>query len=107
MLGFLALVSLAMLAFILFTSNPFIRLLPAADEGQSLNPLLQDPGLALHPPLLYLGYVGTAVPFAMVMAVLAYAGAPRDWIKAMRPFVLLAWAALSLGIALGSWWAYY
>lgn len=106
-LGFLALVSLAMLAFILFTSNPFIRLLPAADEGQSLNPLLQDPGLALHPPLLYLGYVGTAVPFAMVMAVLAYAGAPRDWIKAMRPFVLLAWAALSLGIALGSWWAYY
>ncbi len=105
-LGFLALVSLAMLAFILFTSNPFIRLLPAADEGQSLNPLLQDPGLALHPPLLYLGYVGTAVPFAMVMAVLAY-GPREGWIKAMRPFVLLAWAALSLGIALGSWWAYY
>ena len=105
-LGFLALVSLAMLAFILFTSNPFIRLLPAADEGQSLNPLLQDPGLALHPPLLYLGYVGTAVPFAMVMAVLVYGG-PPGWVKAMRPFVLLAWAALSLGIALGSWWAYY
>ena len=106
-LGFLALVSLAMLAFILLTSNPFTRLLPAADEGQSLNPLLQDPGLALHPPLLYLGYVGTAVPFAMVMAVLAYPGAPPGWVKAMRPFVLLAWAALSLGIALGSWWAYY
>ncbi len=106
-LGFLGLVSLAMLAFILLTSNPFIRLLPAADEGQSLNPLLQDPGLALHPPLLYLGYVGTAVPFAMVMAVLAYADAPREWVKTMRPFVLLAWGALSLGIALGSWWAYY
>ncbi|QTD45978.1 heme lyase CcmF/NrfE family subunit [Ottowia testudinis] len=105
-LGVLGLVSLAMLAFILFTSNPFTRLLPAADEGQSLNPLLQDPGLALHPPLLYLGYVGTAVPFAMVMAVLAYGG-HKDWIKAMRPFVLLAWAALSVGIALGSWWAYY
>ncbi|MBK6868285.1 MAG: heme lyase CcmF/NrfE family subunit [Burkholderiales bacterium] len=116
-LGFLGLVSVAMLAFILLTSNPFMRLLPAADEGQSLNPLLQDPGLALHPPLLYLGYVGTAVPFAMVLAVLAYPGAPRDmgghaagaswWVKAMRPFVLLPWAFLSVGIALGSWWAYY
>ena len=106
-LGWLGLVSLAMLAFILLTSNPFMRLLPAADEGQSLNPLLQDPGLALHPPLLYLGYVGTAVPFAMVMAVLAYPGAPQGWVSAMRPFVLLAWAALSVGIALGSWWAYY
>ena len=106
-LGFLGLVSLAMLSFILLTSNPFTRLLPAMDEGQSLNPLLQDPGLALHPPLLYLGYVGTAVPFAMVMAVLAYPGAPREWIKTMRPFVLLPWAFLSVGIALGSWWAYY
>ncbi|MDO5692305.1 MAG: heme lyase CcmF/NrfE family subunit [Pseudomonadota bacterium] len=106
-LGFLGLVSLAMLAFILLTSNPFTRLLPAMDEGQSLNPLLQDPGLALHPPLLYLGYVGTAVPFAMVMAVLAYAGAPAAWVRLMRPFVLLAWAFLSVGIALGSWWAYY
>ena len=105
-LGWLGLVSLAMLAFILFTSNPFLRLLPAADQGQSLNPLLQDPGLALHPPLLYLGYVGTAVPFAMTMAALSH-GAPGGWVRAMRRFVLLAWGALSLGIALGSWWAYY
>ncbi|MDO5623661.1 MAG: heme lyase CcmF/NrfE family subunit [Pseudomonadota bacterium] len=105
-LGFLGLVSLAMLAFVLLTSNPFVRLLPAADEGQSLNPLLQDLGLALHPPLLYLGYVGTAVPFAMVMAVLAY-GTREKWVRAMRPFVLIAWGFLSLGIALGSWWAYY
>ncbi|MDO5289651.1 MAG: heme lyase CcmF/NrfE family subunit [Pseudomonadota bacterium] len=108
-LGMLALVSLAMLAFVLFTSNPFMRLLPAAEDGQSLNPLLQDPGLALHPPLLYVGYVGTAVPFAMVLAVLAW-GAPAgqgSWVRAMRPFVLWAWAFLSLGIGLGSWWAYY
>ena len=65
--GVLGLISVGMLAFVLFTSNPFIRLLPAAQDGQNLNPLLQDPGLILHPPLLYLGYVGTAVPFAVVM----------------------------------------
>jgi cytochrome c-type biogenesis protein CcmF len=105
-LGWLGLVSLAMLAFILFTSNPFVRVLPALAQGQSLNPLLQDPGLALHPPLLYAGYVGTALPFAMVMAALQW-GAPAGWVRAMRPFVLLAWAFLSVGIALGSWWAYY
>ena len=105
-LGMLGLVSLAMLAFVLLTSNPFMRLLPAAEQGQSLNPLLQDPGLALHPPLLYAGYVGTAVPFAMTLAVLAW-GAPAGWVRAMRPFALWAWAFLSLGIALGSWWAYY
>ncbi|MFV0679594.1 heme lyase CcmF/NrfE family subunit [Ottowia sp.] len=105
-LGWLGLVSLAMLAFILFTSNPFIRVLPAMEQGRSLNPLLQDPGLALHPPLLYAGYVGTAAPFAMVMAALQF-GAPAWWVRAMRPLVLLAWAFLSVGIALGSWWAYY
>ncbi|PXW93377.1 cytochrome c-type biogenesis protein CcmF [Sphaerotilus hippei] len=105
-LGVLALVSMAMLGFILFTSNPFLRLLPAAAEGQSLNPLLQDPGLVLHPPLLYLGYVGTAVPFAMTLATLAF-GAPADWVRRARPFTALALAFLSVGIALGSWWAYY
>ncbi|NDY91481.1 heme lyase CcmF/NrfE family subunit [Ideonella livida] len=99
-------VALAMLAFVLFTSNPFVRLLPAALEGRSLNPLLQDPGLVLHPPLLYLGYVGTAVPFAMAVATLAW-GAPADWPSRSRPFVAWAMAALSAGIALGSWWAYY
>ncbi len=105
-LGVLGVVSLAVLAFVLFTSNPFIRLLPALDEGQSLNPLLQDPGLVFHPPLLYLGYVGTAVPLAMTLATLAYGG-PVNWARRLRPFVAVALGFLSLGIALGSWWAYY
>ena len=105
-LGVLGIVAAAMLAFILFTSNPFVRLLPAAAEGRSLNPLLQDPGLVLHPPLLYLGYVGTAVPFAMTLATLAW-GAPADAVRRARPYTAVALAALSLGIALGSWWAYY
>jgi cytochrome c-type biogenesis protein CcmF len=105
-LGMLGGVSVAMLAFVLLSSNPFTRLLPAADEGRSLNPLLQDPGLVLHPPLLYLGYVGTALPFAMTLAALAF-GAPADWVRRLRPLVLLALGTLSLGIALGSWWAYY
>ena len=105
-LGVLGVVSVAVLAFVLFTSNPFVRLLPALDEGQSLNPLLQDPGLVFHPPLLYLGYVGTAVPLAMTLATLAYGG-PVNWARRLRPFVAVALGFLSLGIALGSWWAYY
>ncbi len=95
----------AMLAFILFTSNPFVRLLPAAAEGRSLNPLLQDPGLVLHPPLLYLGYVGTALPFAVTLAALAW-GEPRAGAVA-APVHRRGAGRLSLGIALGSWWAYY
>ena len=115
-LGVLGMVALAMLGFVLFTSNPFVRLLPAALEGQDLNPLLQDPGLVLHPPLLYLGYVGTAVPFAMVVArlllpaqaVCATRGADAAaWVRWLRPYTLWAFTALTLGIALGSWWAYY
>ncbi len=108
--GVLGLVSVGMLGFVLFTSNPFVRLLPAAQDGQNLNPLLQDPGLVLHPPLLYLGYVGTAVPFAVVMARLlqpAGAALPADWVRWLRPYTLWAFVALTLGIALGSWWAYY
>ena len=109
-LGVLGIISIGMLAFVLFTSNPFIRLLPAAQDGQNLNPLLQDPGLVLHPPLLYLGYVGTAVPFAVVIARLLcdHAGLERgEWLRWLRPYVLWAFVALTLGIALGSWWAYY
>lgn len=109
--GVLGTVSSAMLMFVLFTSNPFIRLLPAAQEGQSLNPLLQDPGLVFHPPLLYLGYVGTVVPFAAVIARMlmpaAQGGAAELWVRWLRPFTLWAFMFLTLGIALGSWWAYY
>ncbi|MCK6423780.1 MAG: heme lyase CcmF/NrfE family subunit [Burkholderiaceae bacterium] len=109
-LGVLGLVSLAILGFVLFTSNPFVRLLPGAAEGQSLNPLLQDPGLVLHPPLLYLGYVGTALPFAMTLALLWAPASPqatRLWARWARPYTAAALAFLSLGIGLGSWWAYY
>ncbi len=105
-LGMLGVVAACVGAFVLFTSNPFARLLPAAEEGMSLNPLLQDPGMALHPPLLYLGYGGTAIPFAMTLAVLR-GGAPAGWVRWARPFTAAALAFLSLGIALGSWWAYY
>ena len=111
MAGVLGVVSVAMLTFVLFTSNPFIRLLPAAQEGRSLNPLLQDPGLIFHPPLLYLGYVGTVVPFAAVLARMLSpvvpAGSPELWVRWLRPFTLWAFMFLTLGIALGSWWAYY
>jgi len=105
-LGVLGLVSLGMGAFVLFTSNPFSRLLPAPPEGMSLNPLLQDPGMAAHPPLLYLGYVGTAVPFAMTLAAL-WRGAPADWVRWVRPYTAVALMFLSAGIMVGSWWAYY
>jgi cytochrome c-type biogenesis protein CcmF len=105
-LGMLGLVSLGMGAFVLFTSNPFMRLLPAVPEGMSLNPLLQDPGMAAHPPLLYLGYVGTAVPFAMTLAAL-WGGAPAGWTRWVRPYTAVALMLLSAGIVVGSWWAYY
>ncbi|GJL84261.1 MAG: cytochrome c-type biogenesis protein CycK [Micavibrio sp.] len=95
------------LAFILFTSNPFTRLLPAPVDGAGLNPILQDPGLAIHPPLLYMGYVGFSVAFAFAIAGLLEGKLDKHWAKAVKPWVLLAWSSLSAGIALGSWWAYY
>ena len=95
------------LAFIIFTSNPFHRLFPAPIEGSELNPLLQDPGLILHPPLLYVGYVGFSVAFAFAAAALIEGRADADWARAVRPWVLLAWTALTAGIAAGSHWAYY
>ncbi|PZW45812.1 cytochrome c-type biogenesis protein CcmF [Humitalea rosea] len=106
-IGVLGLISLGFLAFILATSNPFGRIWPPPADGQGLNPLLQDPGLAFHPPLLYLGYVGTAVTFAFAIAALIEGRVDAAWGRWVRPWALASWGFLTLGIALGSWWAYY
>ncbi|MDI1301077.1 MAG: heme lyase CcmF/NrfE family subunit [bacterium] len=101
-------VSAAFLSFILLTSNPFARLLPDfPPDGNDLNPLLQDPGLIIHPPMLYMGYVGFAVPFAFALAGLMGGRLDSAWARWSRPWALAAWGFLTLGIALGSWWAYY
>jgi cytochrome c-type biogenesis protein CcmF len=101
------LVSLGFFAFLLLASNPFERIFPAPTEGNGLNPLLQDPGLAFHPPLLYAGYVGLSVAFAFAIAGMLENKVGPAWARATRPWVLIAWALLTLGIALGSFWAYY
>jgi cytochrome c-type biogenesis protein CcmF len=106
-LGVLGLVSAGFLLFILLTSNPFERLLPAAEEGRDLNPLLQDPGLIIHPPMLYMGYVGFSVAFAFAIAALLSGRLDAAWARWSRPWTTAAWIFLTLGIALGSWWAYY
>ena len=106
-IGVLGLVTAGLLMFVLFTSNPFDRLLPAAADGRDLNPLLQDPGLIIHPPLLYMGYVGFAVAFAFAIAALLSGRLDSAWARWSRPWTIAAWAFLTLGIALGSWWAYY
>jgi len=106
-LGVLGWVSFGFLLFIIFTSNPFGRLLPAAVDGMDLNPLLQDPGLIVHPPMLYMGYVGFSVSFAFAVAALLGKQVSREWVRWSRPWTHVAWAFLTLGIALGSWWAYY
>lgn len=106
-LAVMGLVSLGFLAFLMFTSNPFARLLPAPLEGRDLNPLLQDPGLIIHPPLLYIGYVGFVVPFAFAVAALLDGQLDARWVRWTRPWTNIAWGFLTLGIALGSWWAYY
>ncbi|MDJ0861838.1 MAG: heme lyase CcmF/NrfE family subunit [Gammaproteobacteria bacterium] len=103
----LGLVSVGFYLFMLATSNPFDRLLPAPAEGRELNPLLQDPGLAIHPPMLYLGYVGLSVPFAFAIAALLDGRLDAAWVRWTRPWTVIAWVFLTLGIALGSWWAYY
>ena len=94
-------------AFVLFTSDPFVRLLPAVADGRDLNPLLQDPGMAIHPPLLYFGYVGFAVVFAFAVAALLEGRFDATWARWTRPWTLVAWIFLTLGIAVGSYWAYY
>jgi len=106
-LGAQAFVALGFLAFLLFSSNPFTRLSPPAEFGAGLNPLLQDIGLAYHPPILYLGYVGLSVAFCFVVAGLVTRQAGPELARVMRPWVLAAWVSLTLGIAAGSYWAYY
>ncbi len=97
----------AFLGFILLTSNPFLRMIPAPAEGRDLNPVLQDPGLAIHPPLLYLGYVGLSIAFSFAMAALIEGRIDAAWARWVRPWTLAAWLFLTLGIAMGSYWAYY
>jgi len=106
-LAVLGLVTVGLMAFVLLTSNPFDRLLNPPAEGRSLNPLLQDPGLIYHPPLLYMGYVGMAVAYAFAMAALIAGQLDAAWARWSRPWTTVAWVFLTLGIALGSWWAYY
>ena len=106
-IGILGLVTSGLLLFVLTTSNPFMRLLPAAQDGRSLNPLLQDPGLVFHPPMLYMGYVGFSVAFAFAIASLLSGRLDAAWARWSRPWTTAAWVFLTLGIALGSWWAYY
>ncbi|MBI4985812.1 MAG: heme lyase CcmF/NrfE family subunit [Rhodocyclales bacterium] len=106
-LGVMGLVSVGFLLFLLLTSNPFARLLPAAVDGRDLNPLLQDPGMAIHPPMLYMGYVGFSVAFAFAIAALIQGRLDAAWARWSRPWTQVAWTFLTLGIALGSWWAYY
>jgi cytochrome c-type biogenesis protein CcmF len=106
-LGVMGMVSLGFLSFLIFTSNPFERLLPAPLEGHDLNPLLQDFGMVIHPPMLYIGYVGFVVPFAFSVAALMDGEVDARWLRWTRPWTNVAWAFLTIGIALGSWWAYY
>jgi cytochrome c-type biogenesis protein CcmF len=106
-LGVMGLVSAGFLAFMLFTSNPFDRVFPAPADGRDLNPLLQDPGMVIHPPMLYMGYVGFSVAFAFAIAALLSGRLDAAWARWSRPWTTVAWAFLTLGIALGSAWAYY
>ncbi|MCB2014701.1 MAG: heme lyase CcmF/NrfE family subunit [Sphingobium sp.] len=106
-LGAQALISLGFYAFLLFSSNPFERLAPPAADGQGLNPLLQDPGLAFHPPTLYFGYVGLSVAFSFAVGALVTRTVDAAFARAMRPWVLTAWVMLTIGIVAGSYWAYY
>jgi cytochrome c-type biogenesis protein CcmF len=106
-LGVMGLVSTGFILFMLTTSDPFDRLLPPAPEGRDLNPLLQDPGMVLHPPMLYMGYVGFSVAFAFAIAALLGGRLDAAWARWSRPWTTVAWCFLTGGIALGSWWAYY
>jgi len=106
-LSVLGLISVGFLLFILTTSSPFERLLPAALDGRDLNPLLQDPGLVIHPPMLYMGYVGLSVAFAFAVAALLSGRLDAAWARWSRPWTVIAWTFLTFGIGLGSWWAYY
>jgi cytochrome c-type biogenesis protein CcmF len=106
-LGVLGVVSFGFMLFTLTTSNPYLRLIPAAADGRDLNPLLQDFAMAIHPPILYTGYVGFSVSFALACAAMLEKRRDQLWARWMRPWTVMAWAFLGCGIALGSWWAYY
>ena len=106
-LGVMGLVSAGFLLFMLLTSNPFERLIPPADDGRDLNPLLQDPGMVIHPPMLYMGYVGFSVAFSFALAALLEGRLDAAWARWSRPWTTAAWCFLTIGIALGSAWAYY
>jgi cytochrome c-type biogenesis protein CcmF len=106
-LGVQAIIAIGFLAFALFTSNPFERMDPVPTDGRDLNPLLQDPGLAFHPPFLYLGFVGFSLAFSFAVAALLEGRVDPAWARWVRPWTLAAWTSLTLGIAMGSWWAYY
>jgi cytochrome c-type biogenesis protein CcmF len=106
-LGVLGLIGVGFTSFTLLTSSPFTRLMPAAADGADLNPLLQDPALAIHPPMLYIGYVGTAVAFSFAVAAMLSGRLDAPWARWTRPWTVAAWMCLTCGIALGSWWAYY
>jgi len=106
-LGVMGLVSVGFLLFMLFTSNPFLRLFPAPADGRDLNPLLQDPGMVIHPPMLYMGYVGFSVAFSFAVAALLGGRLDAAWARWSRPWTTAAWCFLTIGIALGSAWAHY
>jgi len=106
-IGTLGLITIGFLAFMLFTSNPFLRQFPPPVDGRDLNPLLQDPGMVIHPPMLYMGYVGFSVAFAFAIAAMLGGRVDAAWTRWARPWTTAAWAFLTIGIALGSWWAYY
>ncbi|HKY29064.1 MAG TPA: heme lyase CcmF/NrfE family subunit [Pyrinomonadaceae bacterium] len=106
-LSVMGIISVGFLLFMLLTSNPFARLVPAAPDGRDLNPLLQDPAMVAHPPMLYMGYVGFSVAFAFAIAALISGRLDATWARWSRPWTTVAWMFLTCGIALGSWWAYY
>ncbi|MCG7965648.1 MAG: heme lyase CcmF/NrfE family subunit [Candidatus Thiodiazotropha taylori] len=106
-LAVMGMVSIGFMLFMLLTSNPFDRTFPVPSEGGELNPMLQDPGLAIHPPMLYMGYVGFSVAFAFAIAALLGGRLDASWARWSRPWTTIAWVFLTLGIVLGSWWAYY
>ena len=106
-LGVLGFISFGTILFTLITSNPFLRMIPAASNGTDLNPLLQDPGMIIHPPMLYMGYVGTSVVFSLAIAALLSGKLDTAWARWSRPWITIAWCFLTIGIALGSGWAYY
>src|SRR5438034_6523060 len=106
-LAVMGIIAVGFLLFLLLTSNPFARLLPPAAEGQDLNPLLQDPGMVFHPPMLYMGYVGFSVAFAFAIAALIGGRLDATWARWSRPWTTVAWCVLTSGTALGSFWASY